>query len=67
MLPLKKFFRWKHGQEIEGERYRSYFQSIKTQVKDAIKEKKVLTCKAVSINILKILKFNTQNILSVEF
>jgi hypothetical protein len=53
--------------KVEGERYRSYFQEHKTQVKDAIKEKKVLTCKAVSINILKILKFNTQNILSVEF
>jgi S-adenosylmethionine synthetase len=53
--------------KVEGkERYRSYFQ-VKTQVKDAIKEiKKVLTCKAVSIY-LKILKFNTQNILSVEF
>jgi hypothetical protein len=40
--------------KVEGKkRYRSYFQEHKTQVKDAIKEKKrILTCKAVS-NILK--------------
>jgi hypothetical protein len=53
--------------KVEGKEKISIILSRKTQVKDAIKEiKKVLTCKAVSIY-LKILKFNTQNILSVEF
>jgi hypothetical protein len=54
MLPLKKFFRWKHGQS-KGKRkdIDHTFKSIKTQVKDAIKEIRILTCKVVSINILK--------------